>query len=136
MKLNAVTIEKIQNILEQNKTTIETKVENDKLYLRNINWETIKHVKLNIKQNLTPLEEIQSKKNPKKMYYGNYVHMQNNYYYNFTPPFMPPRMMGLDPNLAQQMAYAQMNMFGNYQQQNPYPGFMPQQFQQNEPNNN
>ena len=44
MKLNAVTIEKIQNILEEFKTTIETKVENEKLYLRNLNLETIKNV--------------------------------------------------------------------------------------------
>lgn len=44
MKKNAVTIEKIQNLLEQNKTTIEAKVENDKLYLRNINWDSISEV--------------------------------------------------------------------------------------------
>jgi hypothetical protein len=44
MKKNAVTIEKIQNLLELNKTTIETKIENEKLFLRNINWETIKPV--------------------------------------------------------------------------------------------
>jgi hypothetical protein len=44
MKKNAVTIEKIQNLLELNKTTIETKVESEKLFLRNINWETIKPV--------------------------------------------------------------------------------------------
>jgi hypothetical protein len=50
MKKNSVTIEKIQNLLELNKTTIETRVENDKLFLRNINWETIKEVSNQVKE--------------------------------------------------------------------------------------
>ena len=44
MKVNSVTIDKIQNILNEFDTTIETKVEGEKLYLRNKNWETIKDV--------------------------------------------------------------------------------------------
>jgi len=59
MKVNSVTIDKIQNILNEFDTTIETKVEGEKLYLRNKNWETIK-------DKLLPIEKIQQQKKEKQ----------------------------------------------------------------------
>ena len=75
------------------------------------------------------------KKNPKKYQYN--VHMQNNLYYNLTPQMMQPHNMPVDPYFAQQMAYYQMNMLGNYPQHQPFqPYNATQQFQQNDEINN
>ena len=125
MKVNSVTIEKIQNILLQNKTTIETKVENEKLFLRNYNWETIK-------VNLTPIEQIQQKKKGPKVQNNNFVHLQNNYYYNFNPHMMYPQQIQQqwDSLAMQQMQMQQMGMLGANQFQNPYA------FQNQQPGNN
>ena len=48
MKEYSVTIEKIKNILNLHDTTIEFKIDGEKLYLRNKNWETIKNVSFRI----------------------------------------------------------------------------------------
>jgi hypothetical protein len=118
MKENSVTIEKIQNILEQFQTSIETKVENEKLFLRNGHWD-------NIKDKLTPLELIQNKKKLRQYPQNSnthYVHMQNNFYLNITPQQMFPQNMPIDPMLAQQMMFQQYGMYGN-QFNNPYAAF-------------
>jgi len=66
--------------------------------------------------------------------------MQNNFYYNFSPQFMHPQNIPVDPYMSQQMAYYQVNMLGNFpqqQQQHPFqPYYSPQQFQMNQQNNN
>jgi la-related protein 1 len=48
MKKNAVTVEKLKELLKQFDTIIETKTEDEKIYLRNKNWETIRDVHYNI----------------------------------------------------------------------------------------
>jgi len=44
MKKNSVTVEKLKELLKQFDTIIETKTEDEKIYLRNKNWETIRDV--------------------------------------------------------------------------------------------
>ena len=44
MKKNSVTVEKLKELLKQFDTIIETNTEDEKIYLRNKNWETIKDV--------------------------------------------------------------------------------------------
>jgi len=126
MKVNSVTIDKIQNILNEFDTTIETKVEGEKLYLRNKNWETIK-------DKLLPIEKIQQqKKKNNKIQNTNYVNMQNNYYYQVSPQYMnPQQQMEFNPYMMQQMMgmpqmqvpmhpsqYQQFHQQDNYNQQN------------------
>jgi len=95
MKAYSVSIEKIQNILEKFNTEIEPQVLGGELFLRNKNWDTIK-------EKMTPLNEI-TKKKQTTIQNTNYVHMQNNFYYNVSPqmmmmpqgqqPYMMPGMM-------------------------------------------
>ena len=130
MKVNSVTIEKIQNILNEFDTTIETKVESEKLYLRNKNWDTIKDVILIIKlKKLLPIEKIQQqKKKINKIQNTNYVNMQNNYYYQVSPQYMnPQQQMEFNPYMMQQMMgmpHMQNQMhpsqFQQYQQQDNF----------------
>lgn len=46
MKKNSVTIDKLRELLKEFDTIIETKIDNERLLLRNKNWGTIKNVNL------------------------------------------------------------------------------------------
>lgn len=80
---NNATSDTIKDILKESKVLEESQAYG-KTFLRNKNWEEIKH-------NLISVEEIEARKNQKKGNFNyNYVTMQNNY-------FMP--MMPIDPSM-------------------------------------
>ena len=59
---------------------------------------------------------------------NNYVHTQNNYYYQFSPQMMYPQNMELNPYMnAQMMGAPQMPFFNQFQ-------FQPNFIQQQHPN--
>jgi len=115
MKNNAVTLEKIQDILKKFDTTIEQVVIDKKLYLRNKNWD-------NIKDKLVNIESIKQEKSNKKTKYVNY---QNNYYIQFNPyqmgnPYSQqnyPQQQQIDPMMMQQMMMNNPMMMNLQQQQ-------------------
>jgi len=116
MKANSVTIEKIDNILNKFNTVIETQVRDNNLYLRHKNWDTIN-------DRLTHLSEIkQSKTKNATIQNNNYVHMQNNFYYNFSPQMMLQNM-DCNPYMVNQRMPSIPQMFNPYayqQQSNIY----------------
>jgi len=115
MKSNSVTIEKIDNILNKYSTIIETQVRDNNLYLRHKNWDTIN-------DKLIPLSEIKQSKTTKNpiIQNNNYVHMQNNFYYNVNPQLMLQNME-LNPYMVNQRMPSIPPMFNpySYQQQQP-----------------
>jgi len=136
MKKASVTIEKIREILNKFDSVIESKVENDKLFLRNKNWETIK-------DKLTSLETIQEQKKKKQQYHvhqnNNYVSMQNNFYYQFNPYAHQHLFPGAIEQQQQQAAYFNPQMMGGYQPNIPFQqmyGQYPNSFQQQPPQDN
>jgi len=122
MKNRGVTVEKIEEVLKENKDSIiETTTINGRLWLRNKNWESFA-------EKLVPLDVLlMQKKMGRKPQQTNYVTMQNNYFYQMTPGAYPSSGMygPFDGN---------MNMYGGMQPNTMgypmggYPmGFMPQQ---------
>jgi len=110
MKNNAVTLEKIQEILKKFDTTIDQVVIDKKLYLRNKNWD-------NIKDKLVSIESIkQDKSNKNKTKYVNY---QNNYFIQFNPYQMgnPYQQQQIDPMMIPQTMMNNPMMMNLQQQQ-------------------
>lgn len=116
MKNKGVTLERLEEILESNKDSVlETVLSEDKLYLRNREWESIK-------EKLLPLESIlQQRKFNKKNFNStmNYVSMQNNFFYQMQPTggMYPPNMMmpGMDMNMNHMFVQPMQPNMGGYQ---------------------
>ena len=106
MKNRNMTVEKIEEILNNNKESIiEYVVSQDKrLYLRNKFWESFK-------DKLIPLENLQmQKKFTKKPQAMNFVNMQNNYFYQMQPNMFHNFAPGFDVNSGHM--FVQPNMMG------------------------
>ena len=110
MVKNNATNDTILQIVDESKI-IEQAVIGDKVFLRNKLWNDLKN-------NLVPLEELESKKNNKKQgnYNYNYVTMQNNYFMPMAPMDNQMMMHGGMPNMNQFMPHS--NMMGNMGNQN------------------
>lgn len=140
MKQNGVTVELVKQTVETNAVSnnIEIRTGSEgELKFMSKNWEEIK-------DNLTPLDVLEERRNLKKMnnynnpnaYLNNfkYVGMQNNYYYQMNPLQFDPNMInqqmmagyGMGMNQGHPSQYSQfqgydMNMMMNY---NMYQGAM------------
>jgi hypothetical protein len=140
MKQNGVTVDLVKQTIQM--STVSSNIEvsmgsEGELKFKSKNWEEIR-------DNLTPLEVLEEKRNLKKMnnynnpnpYYNNfkYVGMQNNYYYQMNPLQYDPNMInqqmmagyGMGMNQGNPLQYSQfpgydMNMMMNY---NMYQGAM------------
>jgi hypothetical protein len=115
MKNRGVTVEKIQEIVNNKDSVIESVVADNRLYLRNREWESFK-------DKLAPLEVLQiQRKIGKKPQMMNYVNMQNNYFYQMPPMSMQGGFApGFDMNAGHM--FVQPGMMG-------YPmGMMPPQY--------
>jgi len=131
-----ITPEKLSEVLENNKTNIESYTDKDTnvLYLRNKDWDLIK-------DKLTSLEMIQQQKKTKKNNQNiNYVNMQNNYYvqHPMSHPMsnnqMDINMMNqymMNPQYQQQLYHYQQQM--QNQMMDPNYQLMQQQMQQQQP---
>lgn len=94
MKKHQATLDSIREIIKEENSIIEEATFNDKVYLRNKNFN-------DFKKNLCSLEELEAKKTKKGNYNYNFVTMQNNYY-------MP--MMPYDQNMMMQHGNQMMGM--------------------------
>ena len=90
MKINSITVEKLNYLLKEFETNIEIKNVDGKLFLRNKYWEKIKDVKIYWFKKLVPLELIRQQKK-KKNYFPIHDLQQNNYCpFNFENIFTQP----------------------------------------------
>jgi len=133
------TPEKLVEVLENNKTNIETCTDKNTnvLLLRNKDWDSIK-------DKLTPIEIIQQQKKTKKNNQNiNYVNTQNNFYVQH-PNYMNSNnnqmdmnqyqyMMMNNPQYQQQMYNYQQQMLLQSQMMDPNYHLMQQQMQQQQP---
>jgi hypothetical protein len=138
VRQNGVTVEKIKETLEKHQLSENIEVRNGgegELLFRNKNWDLIR-------DNLTPIEVLQQRKNFKKFNnhqnYNpnfknlNYVGMQNNYYYQMNPLQFDPNMLNqqMMPNygIGMNPGYLQYSQFQGYDMKmmnyNMYPGNM------------
>lgn len=123
VRQNGVTVDKIKETLQKHQLSdnIEVRIgSEDELSFRNRNWEEIK-------DNLTPIEVLQQRKNFKKFNNHNvnpnyknmnYVGMQNNYFYQMNPLQFDPNMLN-----QQMMAGYGMGMNPGYLQYSQFQGY-------------
>lgn len=99
MKNKGITLEKIEEILSSlnDNSEIETKRDENNLYLKNKNWESIKGSLKSI-DDIKKLKKLNQKDKNQTV---NYVNLQNNFFYQMPPTGYQPQHMGPSGEMGQ-----------------------------------